>query len=141
MIFISHIGILYRVRHSNVKDMLIKKFSCGLTSSSQNCNLTIGNKLSLRRNTLSANSSEKSSLPHMLQRVSLNQKIKSFKRNFVLIYNRCEFWILNQRHNLKILDQNAFRQCSDRYLRFSVHYFTKFYLEYFFLDNLTKVQI
>ena len=74
MIFISHVAILYRVRHSNIKDMLIKKFSCGLSSTTKNGNLTIRKKLSMRRNTSSAISSEKSCLPHLLQRVSPKPK-------------------------------------------------------------------
>ena len=68
IIFISHIGILYRVRHSNIKDLLIKKFSYGCSTEANTC----GQKLELRRNTScrTSISTEKSSLPHMLQRVS-----------------------------------------------------------------------
>ena len=68
IIFISHIGILYRVRHSNIKDMLIKKLSCALNSNGAH-RRTLREAMLCSRDSRS-DSIDRDDLPHVIKRVS-----------------------------------------------------------------------
>ena len=70
IIFISHIGILYRVRHSNIKDMLIKKLSCALNSNGAH-RRTLREAMLCSRESRS-DSIDRDDLPHVIKRVSIN---------------------------------------------------------------------
>ena len=70
IIFISHIGILYRVRHSNIKDMLIKKLSCALNSNGAH-RRTLREAMLCSRDSRS-DSIDRDDLPHVIKRVSID---------------------------------------------------------------------